>query len=217
MNKTLFISKTESEVAELLDFCHEKNIHLIAESLIRFESIPFQVSKPYEVVFFASIRAAEYFLANVVLDSSIEIACIGQTTAEKLISLGFNVDFIGEKAGLPDEVAKSFKAWLGNKTVLIPQSTISKRSIASRIPKDQLLEVIVYKTVSDCKTIPACETYVFTSPSNFESFISCNNPPQGEVIAWGDTTRKCIELHGQTVDKTLEKADLKELIVLLQK
>lgn len=217
LNKTLFISKSESEVDELLDFCHENKIQLTAESLIRFNSIPFQITKPYDVVFFASIRAAEFFLANEVLDSNKEIACIGQTTAEKLISLGFNLDFIGEKAGKPDEVAKSFKTWLGNRTVLIPQSTISKRSIASRIPEDQLLEVIVYKTVSDCKTIPPCDIYIFTSPSNFESFLSCNASPQGKIIAWGDTTKKCIELHGLTVDITLEKADLKELITVLQK
>lgn len=217
LNKSLFISKPESEVAELVNFCQENNIQLCAKSMIRFDSNPFQLTKPYDVVFFASIRAAEYFFAREVLDTRIKIACIGQTTAQKLMSLGFNLDFIGDKAGKPQEVARSFKKWLGKRTVLIPQSTISKRSIASTIPEVQLLEVIVYKTVPACKIIPTCETYIFTSPSNFESFISCNASPSGTIIAWGDTTKKHIEMSGLKVDKTLEKADLKELIAFLQK
>lgn len=215
MSKSVFISKNTTEVTELVHFCKENEIHLQAESLIQFESIPFQISETYDIVFFASIRAAEYFLKQEKINSKTKVACIGKTTAIKLSELGVNVDFIGDKAGKPSEVAQEFRKWLGKRKVLIPQSAISKRSIAEIIPKEQLLEAIVYKTISDCKIIPTCNTYIFTSPSNFDSFLTCNDIPLGKIIAWGETARKCIESKGLVVYKTLEKADLKELIALL--
>lgn len=213
--KSIFISKPLSELDALNTFCTQKGIHLIAESLIRFDSVPFTVEKPYDVVFFASIRAAEFFLNGTTVPPHCKIACIGETTAEKLKNLGLSVDFIGEKAGKPDEVAEAFKTWLGGRTVIIPQSTISKRSIASKIAPEQCIEVIVYKTIPACKTIPVCDISVFTSPSNFESFLLCNEAPKGNIIAWGETTKRAILEHGLEVDRTLEGSGLGELVGLL--
>ena len=215
MNKSIFISKDISEVAILQQFCLANNINLIAHSLIRFEAIPFEVNQTYDVLFISSIRAAEFFLKTEKIKPETVIACIGQTTARKLEDLGIKISFVGEKSGNPIEVAESFKKWLGNRTVLIPQSNISKRTIGSLIPSNQCIEPIVYKTVSDCQEIPACETYVFTSPSNFDSFLTCNEPPHGKVIAWGETTKKHIAAKGITVSNTLQKAEVGELIKLL--
>jgi uroporphyrinogen-III synthase len=215
LNKSLFISKDISEVVLLQQFCLANNINLIAHSLIRFEAIPFQVNQSYDVLFISSIRAAEFFLKTEKIKPETVVACIGQTTASKLEDLGIKTSFVGEKSGNPIEVAEAFKKWLGNRTVLIPQSNISKRTIGSLLPSNQCIEPIVYKTVSDCQEIPACETYVFTSPSNFDSFLTCNEPPHGKVIAWGETTKKHIAAKGITVSNTLQKAEVGELIKLL--
>ncbi len=215
MNKSIFISKDLSEVTILQQFCLANNINLIAHSLIRFEAIPFQVNQTYEVLFISSIRAAEFFLKTEKIKPETVIACIGQTTARKLEELGLKISFVGEKSGNPIEVAEEFKKWLGNRTVLIPKSNISKRTIGSLLPSSQCIEPIVYKTVSDCEVIPACETYVFTSPSNVDSFMECNEPPQGKVIAWGETTKKCIEEKSITVSNTLQTSGMEELIKLL--
>ena len=215
MNKSIFISKDVSEVAILQQFCLANNINLIAHSLIRFEAIPFQVNQSYDVLFISSIRAAEFFLKTKKIKPETAIACIGQITARKLEDLGLKISFVGEKSGNPIEVAEEFKKWLGNRTVLIPQSNISKRTIASLLPSNQSIEPIVYKTESDCKIIAVCETYVFTSPSNVESFLTCNEPPQGKVIAWGETTKKCMEAKGITVSNTLQKSEMEELIKIL--
>lgn len=215
MNKSIFISKPLSELDALNSFCTEKGIHLIAESLIRFEAVPFTVEKPYEVVFISSIRAAEFFIKATTLLPDCKIACIGETTADKLKNLGLSVDFTGEKAGKPDEVADAFKTWLGDRKVIIPQSNISKRSIASKIAPEQCIEVIVYRTLSNCKPIPSCSRYIFTSPSNFESFLLCNNAPKGKIIAWGETTKRAILEHGLGVDYTLEGSGLGELVGVL--
>jgi uroporphyrinogen-III synthase len=215
LNSSIFISKSFAEVAELDQFCQQKGLQLFAESLITFKAVPFKIEQAYDVVFFASIRAAEFFLQQVDLPPSCAIACIGQTTAAKLNALGLHVDFIGEKAGKPEEVANAFKAWLGTRTVLIPQSTVSKRSIASVIDPKHCMEVVVYETLPECKKIPVCGTYVFTSPSNFESFLLCNEVPKGRIIAWGETTKRAVLKHGLGVDDTLVCADMGELVRVL--
>lgn len=212
MSKRIFISKSSQEVLQLAEYCRDKNYDLISKSLIRFESLPFQISKTYDVVFFSSIRAAEFFLLKQEIDPTCKIACIGNITAEKLNKLGIKVDFIGVKSGKPKEVATSFLKWLGDKKVLIPRSSISKRTIASQIPIDQLIEVPVYTTLPNCEDIPSCTSYIFTSPSNFESFIICNSNINGDIIAWGETTRSCIESHGYQVKFSLENSDLNELL-----
>ena len=190
MNKSIFISKDISEVAILQQFCLANNINLIAHSLIRFEAIPFQVNQTYDVLFISSIRAAEFFLKTEKIKPETVIACIGQTTASKLEDLGIKISFVGEKSGNPIEVAEAFKKWLGNRTVLIPQSNISNRTIGSLLPSNQCIETNVYKTVSDCKIITICNTYIFTSPSNFDSFMKCNEPPHGKNHCLGRNNKK---------------------------
>lgn len=202
-------------MAELDQFCQQKGLRLVAESLITFQGVPFTIDRPFDVVFFASIRAAIFFLRAASIPSNCAVACIGETTGKKLTEIGLKVDFIGEKAGQPDDVAEAFKAWLGTRTVIIPQSTVSKRSIASKIASEQCIEVIVYETISACKTIPECATYIFTSPSNFESFSLCNAIPKGKIIAWGETTKNAILKRGLEVDKTLVYSDMGELMGIL--
>ena len=211
MNNFIFISKSLNEVAELNHFCKQNNLELIAESMIRFEAVKFKTTSSYEVIFFASIRAAEFFLKQENIPSTVSIACIGKITADKLIKLGLTVDFIGEKSGNAEKVAEAFKKWLGTRKVLIPQSSISKRSVALKIEPNQCVEVVVYQTIVDCKIISACTTYIFTSPSNFNSFLLCNEIPKGKIIAWGETTRKEIVKKGLQVDHTLIHSNTAEL------
>src|SRR5574343_307969 len=82
--KRIFISKDLTELAHLPAFCAEHSIDLIAQSCIQFSPLPFEVKEPYEVVFFGSVRAASFFLINNDLPNGVEVACIGETTAEKL-------------------------------------------------------------------------------------------------------------------------------------
>ena len=142
------------------------------------------------MLFISSIRAAEFFLKTEKIKPETVIACIGQTTASKLEDLGIKISFVGEKSGNPIEVAEEFKKWLGNRTVLIPQSNISNRTIGSLLPSNQCIETNVYKTVSDCKIITICNTYIFTSPSNFDSFMKCNEPPHGKNHCLGRNNKK---------------------------
>jgi uroporphyrinogen-III synthase len=216
MVKQLFISKDIDELSELPAFCQENNIKLIASSLIYFEPVPFILNSEFEVVFFSSIRAANFFLENANVPKGVEIACVGMTTAQKLIEKGLKISFIGNKSGLPDEVAQEFAEWLGERKVLIPCSRQSKRTISSHIPVSQWVEIEVYQTLSNCESIPLSDYYIFTSPSNFVSFLSCNTKPQGEIIAWGTTTKKALLAEGLNASFTLKNSNEKELIEIIQ-
>ncbi len=215
MIKSLFISKEKEDLNELVQFCATNQIELIAESLISFEEVSFQLESSYDVIFFSSIRAAIYFLRNAKIPTRKAVACIGNQTAVKLKKLNIHADFVGETSGVPSEVAAHFLNWLGKRTVLIPLSERSNHSIASKIPSVQCVEKIVYRTKLSPKKIKKVDMYVFTSPSNVESFLKANNKPEGKAIAWGETTKKFLLSKDILPIASLKKSSTNELIELL--
>jgi uroporphyrinogen-III synthase len=213
--KRLFISKSILDLANLPSFCETNGISLVAQSLIRFEAVPFTLTQPCQVIFFGSIRAVRFFLQHAEMPTGVAVACIGSTTAERIRSLGIEVDFIGDKSGQPDRVADDFVRWVGQRRVLIPSSEQSNRAIAKKLPIDQYEEVHVYRTLDACQSIADCDGYVFTSPSNVKSFLTCNPKPVGIVIAWGETTAKALREAKIHVTKTLHHSTEEALIECL--
>jgi uroporphyrinogen-III synthase len=73
--------------------------------------------------------------------------------------------------------------------VFFPVSDRSLGSITKVFSADQIEVLSVYHTLLNPIKIPTCAVYIFTSPSNVESFILINSIPLGaHVIAWGDST-----------------------------
>jgi len=216
--KSIYISRNEEEIPQLSSYAVQKGISVTALSQIRFEAVDNQPKSKTDVIFFSSIRAAEYFLKNQQIAAEVQVATIGISTANKLSALGIQSDFIGEKAGDPEQVANDFNAWLNGRKVLIPCSASSNRSIAAVLPKTQVEELIVYRTMSDCKPVNPHALYVFTSPSNFKAFQECNQLPQdATVIAWGNTTLRALNSAGIDVLFTLESSTEEELITFLSR
>jgi uroporphyrinogen-III synthase len=214
--KRLFISKNSEDIRLLPSFCSENDIELLASSFIRFEPVIFSIESDFEVVFFGSIRAASFFILQQDIPKHVELACIGETTAKKLTDMGFALNFVGSKSGQPVQVANDFIEWLGSRRVLIPCSQQSKRTVSRLVPKNQKEEKVVYQTLSDCKPLENCDYYVFTSPSNLESFLTCNSKPEGIIIAWGTTTQKALIDHEIVVDYTLNHSTEEELLSFLK-
>lgn len=133
-------------------------------------------------------------------------------------SRGFTVSFFGENAGNPKEIANQFKEWLGSRRVLFPQSTRSNKSIETELPESQKIPLIVYKTVENPLLLTdSFSLYVFTSPSNYLSFISLNSIPEGsKILAWGMTTAQIIVNDNREVDFILETSSYSELLKILQ-
>ncbi len=217
MSQRIFISKASHDCQELADFCRMKGFELVSESLISFREIPFEDNLEYEVVFFASIRAAEYYLKHKSSQRFPIFACVGEETNRKLNQLSIKCDFVGDKSGAPEKVAAQFKAWLGSRNVLFPHSDKSLHTIASFLPENQLTKIEVYQTILEEKHIPNCDYYIFTSPSNVQSFISDNElAKSSKIIAWGKSTQSELEKNQLQYDFCLTHSSLKEVVEILK-
>lgn len=200
----------------LKDYCDRSGILLQAHSLIDFELVTNSVQTTCQVVFFSSIRSATFFLESNRISNEMAIATIGEQTAQKLNLLGIEADFIGSASGDPEKVASDFRHWLNGRNVLIPCSDRSNSSIAAALPKNQVEEVVVYKTIPASMTIEPCDLYVFSSPSNVESFLQKNNLPEKSfTIAWGKTTEKAMVAKQIHPDLVLKNSSETEVIAFL--
>ncbi|MFM6934142.1 MAG: uroporphyrinogen-III synthase [Flavobacteriales bacterium] len=210
----IFISRPITEVGKALFTFESQGGKLIAESLVKFESVFFDSPDQTDVIFFSSMRSATYFLNQHSFISPIpKIACAGQETARKLKeTYQLSVDFIASNAGNPSEEAVEFHKWLGSRTVLFPKSEQSLNSYSKGIPNHQKKEVTVYRTLSDLKSIPSCDLYIFSSPSNAKSFLACNQLPENaKCIAWGTSTMKYLSSQQISPIHSLKTGTLEEL------
>ena len=213
--KSLFISKSYAELKLLPDFCAANSIQLVAQSLIRFEALPFTVTKPFEALFFSSPRSILFFLKGMCIPKGTFIACVGAGTAAVLRSLGYDPDFVGEGKDFK-KIASDLQQKLGDKTILFPLSTRSLRSISSHLNPHQLEEVVVYETINQSHAIPLSDIVVFTSPSNVDSYLESNELNSGNtLIAWGESTAKALEKR-QKKALVLDEPNEQALIALLK-
>ena len=175
----------------LIRFCEDNNWDLKEKSLLQFEPVPFQILRPFDVVFISSIRSYNYFISGIISSDRICYAVIGQGTAGKMNLQNSSIVFIGNHSGNPESVALDFKEWLGERRVLFPLSTRSNETVARIIPENQKEVVRCYKTNLVEAVIEEADIYVFTSPSNVEAFLLKNTLSQSAtLVAWGSTTRK---------------------------
>lgn len=213
----LFISKNEEEVPELALFCQTSGIHLLANSLIRFEDIDFDCPDKYDIVFFSSPRSVRYFLKRCQLREGIALACVGSGTAKEMTNLNLPISFQGIEADT-SKVAVEFLKWCGQRNVLFPISDRSLKTIVHAFPENQRTTVVVYKTKMETKPVPASNTYVFTSPSNVEAYFESNPKPNqdAQFVAWGPSTERALKSFGIGNIQTLEVANEASLIRLLK-
>ena len=186
--KSIFLSKPLEELELLPDFCLENNLELRAHSFLSFEAVPFSFNFEFDVVFFASPRAAKFFLDKVQLTNK-WIAVAGESTQKFVEKLGFQVQFCPTNSGSVSESSIEFANWVGNKKVLFPTSDRSHKSYTKQLSKNQFETIITYKTQISTQNIGINDVYVFTSPSNVAGFLKNNAfPSQAKIVAWGETT-----------------------------
>ena len=215
--KSLFFSGDVTQDGTLDRFCKTHSLELTAQSLLKFEAVPFAISKPFEVVFFSSIRSYNYFVSGISDLSSVSLACVGQQTAEKINEKNHSLSFVGTTAGDPEKVALEFKAWLGERRVLFPVSRQSAGTIAKAIPDEQKELVVCYETQLVDAVIDRHDLYVFTSPTNVEAFLKNNKVPSGaKFIAWGKTTEKKLIEKNLVCDAVLKESSEEELVRILE-
>lgn len=217
---SIFLSSESDSSLPLVSFCEENAISILRKSLISFDSVAFELPSEWDVVFFSSPRSFDFFVSKgIEWKTNHQIACIGNETKRHIESAGFTVSFVGENAGNPKEVAANFKEWLKNRIALFPQSTRSNKSIETALPADQRRPLIVYKTIeTPVRLKETFSMYIFTSPSNYESFRAVNELPGNAIIvSWGEMTHQRIVNQGSKSDYILKTSTYSELLKILQK
>lgn len=125
-----------------------------------------------------------------------KIAAIGEATA-KAIEPFHSVDFVGDSIDITDS-AYRFAETLGSGTVLFPGAAESLKHIQSALPAEQVIDLTVYSTEEKTVTIPPCDVYVFSSPSNVRSFFKSKHAKEVnhmKCVAFGDATLEALEKH----------------------
>jgi uroporphyrinogen-III synthase len=218
-NSSIFISRNQDDVLLLQCFCEMHNLKLISKSLIEFNKTAFILPKKWDVLFFPSPRAVDFFFNQFTFYdfSDKKIACAGKGTALMLKQWVNKVDFVPENSGKINEVQLEFNKWLGDRNVLFVGSNQSKKSVLANIPQSQRNFIQVYETNFKTEKIAPCHLYIFSSPSNVKSFLLMNKIPEhAEVISWGQSTTNELNRNGVIPIFELKSSDISELIQYLK-
>ena len=212
----IFLSKDPKDLNEGL-FALQQNGILEAQALIDFEALPFDCPRKYDILFLASIRAAEFFLSQ--CTTTALIACAGLETAKKVAErYQKEVAFIAQQSGLPKAEAERFNAWRKGRSVCFPSSQLSIGTYAALIPDSEKMIVPVYNTRFKKLHIKEKDIYVFSSPSNVLAFLEHNTiPAHAKVVAWGSSTAQELEKQQINVTKVLSGQQQTELLTWLSK
>jgi uroporphyrinogen-III synthase len=215
MNR-IFISKDPQDLNSGLLALQQNGI-LEAQSLIEFSAVPFACPPAHDILFIASIRAAEFFFAN--CQTSAQIACAGLETAKKVAErYQKEVHFIAQQSDQPQLEAEKFNAWRNNRSVCFPSSLLSIGTYAALIPESEKTILPVYNTRFKNVHIEEKDIYVFSSPSNVRAFLEHNTiSAQAKVVAWGSSTAQELEKKQIGVTKVLNGQQQADLLTWLSK
>jgi uroporphyrinogen-III synthase len=213
--KPVFISKDPQELHAALHQLWAKGV-LTAQSLLSYSPVSFTCQPKFDLVFFASVRAAEFYLAQCAAPAIFGVA--GSETALKIEQkFGLKAAFVVQNSGNPAQEAVAFNQWRANRSVLFPSSNLSLGTYAELIPEQQKKILPVYQTNFKQQRIAAHQVYVFSSPSNVSAFFETNDLAENaQIIAWGKSTEKALKDRGIAVTHTLLKDQQTELLQWLK-
>jgi uroporphyrinogen-III synthase len=213
--KLVFIYKDPQKLHSALHQLCTEGV-LTAQSLLSYSAVSFTCQPTFDLVFFASIRAAEFYLAQCAPPAIFGVA--GSETALKIEQIfGLKAAFVAQNSGNPAQEAEVFNQWRANRSVLFPSSNLSLGTYAKLIPELQKKILPVYQTNFKQQHIDAHQVYVFSSPSNVSAFFETNDLAENaQIIAWGKSTQKALNDRGIAVTHTLLKDQQTELLEWLK-
>jgi uroporphyrinogen-III synthase len=215
---TIFVSRNSEDVKDLQEFCTTQNWNLISKSLIEFRQTTIQLPNQWDIIFFPSPRAVDFFFTQYPTGSlsNKKIACAGKGTALTLLKHVEKVDFIPSNSGVITEVQSEFQEWAGDKKIIYIGSNQSRKSVLVGLTSAQYIFVQGYETLFKPEQIIHCNCYIFSSPSNVESFFSMNQLPiDAMVISWGQSTTDELTKWGVKPTIELKSGSQSELISCL--
>ena len=213
---SIFISKNPEELSIELRALVQKGV-LEAQSLIDFSAVPFECPPSHDILFIASIRAADFFFSN--CQTSAQIACAGLETAKKVAERHQKeVHFIAQQSYQPKLEAQKFNEWRKGRSVCFPSSQLSVGTYAALIPESEKIILTVYDTRYKNSSIQEKDIYVFSSPSNVRAFLKYNTiAANAQVVAWGSSTEQELVKKQIRVSKVLNGQQQADLLNWLSK
>lgn len=144
----------------------------------------------FDYIFFSSPTAVRHFYANYGLPT-VSVCTLGPGTSAALPS-GATPHFQGD--GTTSEVAAQYASFAQGKTTLFPIGSQSLQTIQQGLNEQEVLNFVCYETHANPKAVGAHDIYVFSSPSNVDSFLIDNEIASGaSVIALGEKTKKALK------------------------
>jgi hydroxymethylbilane synthase len=213
MKKRVYISRTPAQVETLVLELEKLDVDVEAISLIETTDVKYQLpTKSYDWIFFFSSNAVEYFFVqNPTIPKDVLFGAVGMATAASLEKYKA-VSFIGQTSNT-DQVAAEFANVLASKIVLVPQSDISIHPLAAKLGKEQCLDLVCYKTSQLPKKIASADVFIFSSPSNVQSFFQANTwHESARAISFGPATSRALREFGVEPVEELEKMNSHDLI-----
>ena len=212
----IFISKDPKDLSIELQALVQKGV-LEAQSLIDFSAVPFECPPSHDILFIASIRAADFFFAK--CQTSAQIACAGLETAKKVAERHQKeVHFIAQQSDQPKLEAQKFNEWRNGRNVCFPSSQLSLGTYAALIPENEKIILTVYDTHLKNSSIQEKDIYVFSSPSNVRAFLKYNTiAANAQVVAWGSSTEQELVKKQIRVSKVLNGQQQADLLNWLSK
>ena len=100
-NFSIFISRNQEDVHELSTWCNSQNLVINSKSLIEFAETSFTIPKNWDVIFFPSPRAVDFFFRQYTNFnfSTKKFASAGKGTALALQKWVDKVDFVPKNPG----------------------------------------------------------------------------------------------------------------------
>jgi uroporphyrinogen-III synthase len=146
-------------------------------------------------IFFSSSEGVRHLLSQHHL-TKVKLGAMGKGTAQTLLEYELHADFIGLSSD-PEMVANEFQKVLQpNETILFPQSVQTRNSIAPSLKDCTIHRLEVYCTASISIESVDSDVYIFSSPSNVQSYlkqhtISATKP----CVAFGPATAQSLIDH----------------------
>lgn len=193
-NSRILLTNELTRFPNLRKWCSAQNAQLTGASLIEIQPIRNLQVPETDWIFFSSPKGAQAYLNHYPIRAK-KVGAYGKGTAKILAENEINVHFEGEPNQNPTAIGNAFNAILEPKNaVLFPISQRSKKSILNCITQSVSIEFICYQThFKPAQFTTIFDAIIFTSPSNFKSYISLNKVAENTVIiAMGETTATTI-------------------------
>lgn len=198
----VFLSR-DSPSKALVDHAQKSDWELTCFSCIRKSLTTSERPPEADWIFFYSPSAVRLY-ANNFTSRSFRFAALGEGTAEAMRDFGIQPEFIG-KSSDTSEVMVEFAAVIESReSVVQARSEKSFERLREQLPSSQILDWPFYRTQAK-REFPAvtADYYIFTSPSNAESYLrKFALPVKAVIVVFGESTRAMVR----------EKSDARTLV-----